>query len=100
MSLEERREAHLVEAKNLIDNAIIDTGFGDGARGVDRLSELADNLEKVSNNKAFDIANERYANFQEELAGLELSEEETDRENELYKEQIVSYVISCIKRNL
>lgn len=69
-------------------------------RGIDRIDELADNLDKLASSRALAVANDRLSEFTEELNNSGMTEEAIDAEVEAYKDELVGHLRELIKERL
>lgn len=100
METVEQRQAHLTESKALLDAVMNEANLTNQGRGIDRLDELADNLDKLASSKALDVANARLSDFTEELKTSGMAEDTIETEVESYKSEIVSYLRELIREKL
>lgn len=100
MKTVEQRQAHLTESKALLDAVMNEANLTNQGRGIDRLDELADNLDKLASSKALTVANARLDNFSEEMKNSEMTEDAIETEVASYKDEIVSYLRELIREKL
>jgi hypothetical protein len=100
METAEQRQAHLTESKALLDAVMNEANLTNQGRGIDRIGELADNLDKLASSKALNVANARLDNFSEALKNSGMAEDATEAEVESYKDEIVNYLRELIREKL
>lgn len=100
METVEKRQAHLTESKALLDAVMNEANLTNQGRGIDRIGELADNLDKLASSKALNVANARVENFSEEMKNSGMAEDTIETEVESYKGEIVSYLRELIRQKL
>lgn len=100
METVEKRQAHLTESKALLDAVMNEANLSNQGRGIDRIGELADNLDKIASSKALDVANARLGDFAEELKASGMAEDAIETEVESYKSEMVSYLRGLIREKL
>ncbi len=100
MKTAEKRQAHLTESKALLDAVMNEANLTNEGRGIDRIDELADNIDKLASSKALDVANARLGEFTEELNKSGMAEDAIETEVEAYKDEVVDYLRELIREKL
>ena len=100
MKTTETRQVHLAESKALLDKVMNEANLTNQRSGIDRLSELAGNLEKFSSSEALGVANARLEDYTKELSRLNMTEEDAAIETEAYKAQLVNHLRQGIRERI
>jgi len=100
METVEKRQAHLTESKALLDAVMNEASLTNQGRGISRIGELADNLDKLASSKVLNVANARLGDFTEELKNSGMAEDAIETEVESYKNEIVSYLRGLTREKL
>ncbi|RSK45464.1 hypothetical protein [Hymenobacter rigui] len=100
MQTTEERQAHLTASKALLDEAMNEAGLSSGSQGLDRLDELADNLDKLAASKAMGVANARLAEFNEALTAAGLPADAVESETEAYKTELIHHLRQLLHERL
>jgi hypothetical protein len=96
----EKRQAHLIESKALLDKVMSEANLTSGGRGIDRVSEMADNLTNLPASRALNVANARLGEFAEELNKSGMTKDAVEAETEVYKSAILNYLRQVMREKL